>query len=546
MHIVWAVIPAAMILLLSACEREKENHGYKPGENEIAYRLGSISTRSADTVEQPSAKVRIPVGSDGHGHQFFLEETVTDLNAPITRGTPAYTENVATLYGKFASKSELGDANFTYNDPYWSHSFGQDPWKDNETLHFYMGMPVSMKAVPSGFTGSGQTISFSYDGSKAPKAEDQQDIIFAYDAVTKEQYSAGRNITFYHALTGVKFALGNENSTDPNGTKTYITSVKFSGLVDGGNCTVTFGDDGKPTSWTWSNTTTGTEFSQTYTTDNIVDYTSGSFGDSFYKAGNTKNLNDVDATMTFWFVPQEMTDDVTLEVKFYIQAGTRTGAEITRTLKFGKELNGRYSGNAEKDGATVGNVKWEAGQLRTYTLKPNEVEVEVDDDISETKKENVVITNTGNVPQYVRATFVANWVDGDGNVVYGYKSSDTSNNNMWDPWTVDNSTYGTFVGLPGTDWIAGDDGYYYYTTPIGIDQSSTYALFTSYTVGTVPVVYLPETTNPTKRYEVEGVHLVMEIVVQAVEARTIYDDSTGESRLMTYEEAWAAAFNSVE
>lgn len=40
-------------------------------------------------------------------------------------------------------------------------------------------------------------------------------------------------------------------------------------------------------------------------------------------------------------------------------------------------------------------------------------------------KNNVTIENTGNVPAYIRATIVANWVDGSGNIIEGaYEGKD--------------------------------------------------------------------------------------------------------------------------
>ncbi len=72
------------------------------------------------------------------------------------------------------------------------------------------------------------------------------------------------------------------------------------------------------------------------------------------------------------------------------------------------------------------------------------------------------------------------------------------------------------------DWADASGGYYY-TTPIGPGngtgigdavQSATNDLFESYTVANVPTIYLA--TSATTRVEAVGVHLRMEIVVQAI------------------------------
>ena len=63
-------------------------------------------------------------------------------------------------------------------------------------------------------------------------------------------------------------------------------------------------------------------------------------------------------------------------------------------------------------------------------------------------KEHVSVTNTGNVDAYIRAAVVVNWVDNDGNIV----------NNP------EGHTYA--INYSKTDWVDGEDGYFYYTKPV--------------------------------------------------------------------------------
>ena len=76
--------------------------------------------------------------------------------------------------------------------------------------------------------------------------------------------------------------------------------------------------------------------------------------------------------------------------------------------------------------------------------------VTVDEKFDGAKKENVQVRNAGNIPVYVRATYVVNWVDKDGNIV-------TSVPTEYDYQLNEN---------PDSKWVEGKDGYFYYPTPV--------------------------------------------------------------------------------
>lgn len=92
-------------------------------------------------------------------------------------------------------------------------------------------------------------------------------------------------------------------------------------------------------------------------------------------------------------------------------------------------------------------------------------------------KENVQITNKGNIPAYIRATYVVNWLDNDGNIAasvpVGYSYSLTEN--------------------PDGKWTKMGD-YYYYLTPVAPRDSTPGSLLTC-------TVTRPE--NPEYRLSVE-------------------------------------------
>ena len=564
------IIMAAVLATaaLAGCQQEKSfDEAKQIGENDIV--LSLVSTK-ADVSPAVRRGIGFPVENKEAGLSMYLEETIIDLNGfgPETKGTPAYTENLASVYESFTgagyngATAVIGDGTFEPAGSVWTRKFASDPWGGNESLLFYLRMPASQTNV-SDVTYADGKIDFDY--TSPATAEEQQDILFAVNEVTKAAATAasGASVLFRHALTGVKFAIANNTTASGNRhpgtqTQTFITKVVFHGLNDSGHAS--FAPTGTETtedditeftsagSFTWTELSTTVEggLSQTYGEDDIVDFAKGDAvggPDSFYAAGNNRNLNKADASMTFWLIPQAITEDVTVDVTFKVWNGTTMGEEITLTLDLGARIAAQVT-----DGTTV-NQTWAAGQLRTFTLKPEDVNVDITDDLTEYVKSNVVIQNTGNVPMYVRANIIGNWMgqptlDAEGTlgaetVLMGYAAA--TGEDTTEPWNdKDGSTsYGEFKGLPGTNWVKRDK-YYYYTQPVGPGNfvPNSNPLFTSYTVGTSPEFWIADMWGT--RRQAKNVHLVMDVIVQAIEA-PMNDEGTAATK--TYEEAWEAALN---
>lgn len=573
-YITLAVIATAILV---SCEREKSYGDLTPlGENEIGFVLQGVSTRSAEALPNVVKGVSIPVGSSNDGESMFLEETIEELNpSPATKGSPAYTVNVGMLYktmGVYAEEGNFGgDATFERMDGdnmydrknieegqgwRFNHDYNGRPWPDSDDakVNFFLRMPATDYSITDAgisYSTSAQSITFDYVSQLT--ATDQKDILFGHTQLSKSEHDGylpnGAPVNMLHALTGVKFRTGNDNS---GSTKTIITKVEISGLAASGHCVITPSSN----SVVWSNWgTKDVIFSQEFsnpdysrTSDNTITYEKKEgeseggeakleFGDSWYAAAAGENLNDEEGSMTFWFIPQTITEGVTLKVTFCVKtpdtAGKEGGGVVTHTIDFGKALK---------------NVQWKAGQLRTYTLVPKEVDVEIFDTMSANVKQTLHVTNTGNVHEYVRMTFLGNWYDKDGNIVVGYKYSGPNDPNLPEgadpdemvlPWygagyegadpehpTTVADPYGHFdesfeLGvLPdGSKWVRASGGYYY-TEAIGPGDKmdpDTQALFQSYTLANTPPIYVPSTTSDT-RVLAQGVHLVMEVAIQAIYA----------------------------
>ena len=576
---------------LNSCVQEQSFDDLTPlGENDIAFYIpvSTSATRSEAVLEDEEPGLRIPVGTDNEGKSYFLKETVEDLNpkATVTRGAPAYTENVGKLYstmGVYTFSNNLGDATFTVVDEamtenpsggkgwrYRHHYNGEyNPWVNESTVaDFYLRMPASQNGISGNYTYDSGTIAFDYDASELQNGTGLQDILFGFTSISKSQHDGylpkGAPVMMYHALTGVKFRVGNNNKST---TKTIIRSVEFSGLKDAGHCVITPSGNGTVV-WSQTKVKHGScilnfkdfAYDETSTGDNTIDYvkpTEGDapFGDSWY-AGKTgipndtnkasdHNLNEEDGSLTFWFVPQAMTDDVVLKVTFCVKtpdtSGDEGGGMITHTISFGEKLAG---------------VEWKAGELRTYTLEPEDVDVDIFDAMTGYVKNNLHVTNTGNVDEYVRMMLMGNWYgwlpDQDPatdqpSMLVGYTTADTSNETMvtnWfgreEPFSLgfdDTFTDGKPNAAEGNLWVFGTGSYYYYPEVIGAGEklSQTAALFQSYTLDPtwVPDIYIPVggVRKPAK-----GVHLVFECVVQAISAK----DANGEP-YSDWKAAWTAA-----
>ena len=551
-YIVMAVLATAA---RASCQQEKSFNDETIGKNALVLSLqGAPATRSAEDGAIIEKGATIPFELGDNGDIFVLEETIQDLNeawAPATKGTPVYTENVGVLYEKmgvragssnyefYSMDNSEGSATGTMVDGGWRYQ-GEFTWAQ-DAYDFYFWMPTTDNGITGtptyGKTGDDLSITFSYESKKT--AADQKDLIFAARNITKAEAQGeyrvnGVPVLFNHALTGVKFAIKNYDATK----KITIKSVSFNGLYDSGTCTIIPAKENnykdKPTTeyssgdgrvaWPEALLTKSGDPINSGAFGAPVAYSGGSFDkngkypSSFSDAGATDNLNDADATQTFWLIPQTMSKDVTLTIKYTYGSDE----EKTGVLEFGKVLNG---------------VVWKAGELRTYTIKVDDVNVTITDQFTPSEKNSVEITNTGNTDAYIRAAIIGQWVDPDGQPVFGFTEykGGTPYPETIPSWYQDYKSkggfFGTFHGLPGTDWVDGGDGYYYYTKPVAPNGHPT-ALFTDYTVNPDNV---PE-------MRVGGIYvdatLLIDVATQAISAKK--QDGTG-TNYSTYTEAWQHA-----
>ena len=588
-----ALAVLAMAALAGCQENEFSNDTYIPEEGEVLIRVSNSdkTTKSADLRSERKGAT-ISLGAADNGTEYVLEETITRLDdviyAPATKGTPAYTENFSDLYGSFNAAvykgTDIYEADGVFEEVdktklIYKRKYPNDIWDGKGTPNLYFFLRTPADYIDANTKGENEESTIEYNPANgqitfdytSPTSDDGNDAAVMKDMLftsrplkTADEFNKyftkadkGLPVLFHHALTGVKFAIAADVKDEVT-----ITKVEFTGLATGGTCVITprqeeetgykdntTGDYSSDDVSIWDpndlDYTEGATFSQSFS--GVVDYSSAGtgvahFGNSFYLAGNKNNLNDANASLTFWFIPQPMTDNVRL--KIYYKVGT--GSEQDWTVDFGQTI---------KDRTTA----WNAGELHTYTLRVDDVNVmikdfvtiegpvEVDvegatageklDSYEGSIKNAVEIKNTGNTDVYIRAALIGQWIDEEsGDPVFGYTdftSGEFKSVASWyqdqfvviPPATTPARVQGSFTGLPGTKWeLHDDDGFYYYTEPVapgkiigtaptGATNASDYLgnpLFTQYKVGKAPASAVAG--------QVKQIYFQLEIATQAISA----------------------------
>lgn len=558
-----AVLAAAA---LTSCEQEQSFDEFTVGENEIAFVIQDSETRSAE-IDAPEIKGETYNLGQVGDLNLILEETITDLNGivPETKGTPIYTQNVGDIYAdklvvsipgfddatyesmekgmKYSQLQYNHDKNDATKGKGWRyrHNYSASIWPTgtnaDKPVDFYLRMPDDMttNGVTMG-TMTGGTTNFSYTSPITAAA--QQDILFSYVSMTETQHKNalpnGYPVKFYHALSGIKFAINN-NATEREKLGIEVTGITFIGLKNTGSCSYNAG------AFTWSNvsaTSATNSMSETFTTDDMaVTYDEDLFPSSFFtnnqaKKGDEINKKD-DASYTFWVIPQDFANNNNAKILInYKMNGATESLEIP--LK------------------AIATKAWAAGQLRTFTFKLNDVNLKIEDKVNiptsgsdasnafkGSWKDEVTITNTGNTDAYIRAAIVGQWRDTESNkqddIIFGFRD-EINNLYIVESWYQDQfgpnaqHKHGEFVGLAGykdssnatgannsggnpfNGWTLCTDGFYYYTTAVEPGGTTT-DLFKSYTLKQAPTPTAESAILPISR-----IYFTLEIATQAISA----------------------------
>lgn len=165
--------------------------------------------------------------------------------------------------------------------------------------------------------------------------------------------------------------------------------------------------------------------------------------------------------------------------------------------------------------AVGGTVAWLSASTSavTNTFEPGEVTTEIVEGFDGKVKSDVKITNTGDVPAYVRAKVVVNWVDAGGKVAasvpegYGFTMSPDLEKTV------------------PSGWLKGDDGFWYYSKALKAadDAAATDAeKETASLLGRVTASYPQGVDAEGAEY-----HLSVEVLDESIQA--LPDDAFNES-----------------
>ena len=111
-------------------------------------------------------------------------------------------------------------------------------------------------------------------------------------------------------------------------------------------------------------------------------------------------------------------------------------------------------------GGTVAYLIDQTGSI-TNTFTPAKVTPGIDENFDGSVKNDVKITNTGDIPAYIRVKVVVTWKDAQGNVYGAAPKAGTDYN-----WTIP----------ANNDWVKGSDGFYYYTKPVPAGEKTSILL----------------------------------------------------------------------
>lgn len=481
----FSTVALFVVLSATSCQKDSTETNIVLGQGDtIMFNVssdGSMDTRSENN-ESSAVKSLSRTSLDVGEEPLFLTMTEarnTDLpinTAAATRGIDYSTGNDVTSFRVTALQGS-GDTYFEdlvvsdkTNNVFNTGKF----WPNAGSLDFfaYAISKGNIEPKPTFSNSDEYTGEFSYSlpapaTTNPTDAENQPDIIFAANADEVKQETAVP-LVFHHALSAISFKVGRmpKNVT--------INSISLNDVISKGECSFEYDDTETDESirFSWSYDTTPKTESYTQTFDKNI--------------SNPETATDAEKTIstdetTFMMIPQELSDDVELEINFTVDDNNYT---LT------KQLNEIIS-------------EWQADHKYTFVISTlDEISIDVEDNVVGNIKNNLTITNTGFNDGYVRATIIGFWKNSNGDAVMPWNAP--ANISVPSSATDD----GVFQ-LPSNwsnNWMVGGDGFYYYKHLLD-SQHSTAKLFESYTLNAAPPV--------------AGAELELSIIVQIVAEKDI-------------------------
>lgn len=467
------------MLVSVSCRRERFESP-KPVDNDAI----SFLVKEANPLATKSEKSLMELIFSEDSLELYLDVTESDMCAVLpdssdvnTKGAPYSGDNIGDFYVTaflhadastpyFEDIALNSDGSVVGTGYYWPITtpptqisfFAYAKNSSSGTLSSRMYDPVNSSG------------SFDYvlpdPSADVTSAVEQPDLLFA---VAPSQVNTGSAVAlnFHHALSSIVFRVGDIPADF------IVEKVEFTDIPTQGSCEYVSDSDGN-LSFIWNSSDL-----ESFTQEFVKHMSDGE--------GVVADENVNESSQTFMMIPGNISDASEMVITVSIYKGESTPKNTYVIRKNLKSLL----------------ATWKAGKQYTYRISsPEEIEVEVDDDVVEngTKKENLEIRNTGLATSYMRAILVGYWV------VPGATEEEDVIVGQWDQPAIDvddPDADGDFVQAAdfADNWIVGDDGFYYYKHPVPPGETTS-DLFTSYTLTGVPPVVAAE--------------LVLSIAVQAV------------------------------
>lgn len=314
-------------------------------------------------------------------------------------------------------------------------------WPGNGTwLKFFAYMPYADSVEGLSVAVSEYQAEFTY--TVPTDLSKQCDIMDGASALIAGENTGVVQITLEHVLSQIRVKAGTLDEG-------LINSISFRNIYSKGDRIMASGTG-------WANTSEPVDYEQ--------DFDPG-----------IKPSSGVMIGETMYLLPQTLRDDAIIEISMTVTSVGPTGDSRNSTYILSKNL---------KEFAAA----WQKDKTYTYVIStPEEVEVEVTDEVVGNVKQNLQITNTGMSSVYIRAAITGNWVipNGDEPSEYDIIVAD---------WTAADGTFewGDKVyddaGTAKTNngWYKHTDGYYYLLNPVAKGAVAE-TLFKTYTLTSSPV-----------------------------------------------------------
>lgn len=426
-----------------------------------------------------------------------LDDYLPQQNAEETKGVPIYfngeNNNLGTLYGelnttvydtdgtvyqskdKYKVGTSMENVSISYNEEDKKWKFAEDKtyyWpQDGRSLYFCTMAPVELLPLPPErlpddaeqlvsdikWDKDSKNLTFTYTmpdpeeitDANMPRndAENQKDLLVAVDKNNRSDGSDAK-INLYHALTGVRFVMGETNKSSIK-----LKSVSLNAFYSSGKATFNPAATYDSPKVTWSDLKDTTTYSQTF---------------SDYELWHLNAELDETGNKTFMVIPQELNNDAKLSI--YL-----ANALHPEVLTFNM---------ITEQEPKLKNWSEYAGKMITFRINSyvGLVSVKVEDDCVGNTKSNLKITNDGTTDIYVRAQIVGNWVNEDDEILASWKETQS-----FGEFTTSKGAGPNLETILDDNWSKASDGFYYYKYYIKPGEILIHNMFDSFSVTSKPV-----------------------------------------------------------